>query len=295
MKLIALKIDVDNLSAMERGLPRLQQILTEHACGATFFWSLGIEKNGRFLLPGSRLRRVSGSSLLALKHRFGVKALCRGALWPAPSLMKAAALARQDLDSFEHALRPLRNDAWQNDIRSLPAVMTAEHLKQAYAQFTQGMKGEPVAFSAKGWQANKAVYRLEQMMGWRFASDTRGSHPFWPVVNAETSRCLQLPVTLPMLEELPSHERVELILAQTQNESPWGHVYNAAADFDGIQAADDFIRLLKGWIEQGYQVVALGDLYQQLDQALIPYHEVDYQPCIGRYGVLATQGARYPK
>ncbi|MCB5195961.1 hypothetical protein [Deefgea salmonis] len=295
MKLIALKIDVDNLSAMERGLPRLQQILTEHACGATFFWSLGIEKNGRFLLPGSRLRRVSGSSLLTLKKRFGVKALCRGALWPAPTLMTTAMLARQDLDSFEHALRPARNDAWQNDISSYSATMTAECLKRAYVAFTQNMKGEPVAFSAKGWQGNKAVYRLEQMMGWRFASDTRGSHPFWPVVNAETSRCVQLPVTLPMLEELPSHGRVESILAQTQKESPWGHVYNAAADFDGIQAADDFIRLLKGWIEQGYQVVALGELYQQLDRALIPYHEVVYQSCTGRYGLLATQGVRYPK
>ncbi|WP_297577564.1 hypothetical protein [uncultured Deefgea sp.] len=295
MKLIALKIDVDNLSAMERGLPRLQQILTEHACGATFFWSLGVEKNGRFLFPASRLKRIAGSGLLPLKTRFGAKALCRGALWPAPSLMKAAALAKKGLDSFEHALRPLHHDEWQSDIKILATTMTAERLKQAYMLFVRQMNCEPVAFSAKGWQGNKAVYSLEQMMGWRFASDTRGSHPFWPVVNAQTSRCLQLPVTLPMLEELPSHERVELILAQTQKESPWGHVYNAAADFDGIQAADDFIRLLKGWIEQGYQVVALGELYQQLDQALIPYHEVVYQSCTGRYGLLATQGVRYPK
>ncbi|WP_027469362.1 hypothetical protein [Deefgea rivuli] len=297
MKLIALKIDVDNLAAIELGVPRLQQILLERQCGASFFWSLGREKNGICMLPARGLRRFSGAGQLALRARFGAKALCRGSLWPAASLSKLALLALKDLPQFEHGLRPAQNYQWQQRIVTLPADETSCLISEDLAQFTRLTGSVPVAFSAKSWQANRAVYRSEQLSGWSFASDTRGISPFWPVVNAEVSRCMQLPVTLPMLEEILPYsglDRVDAILAKTLNEMPFGHVYNAAADFEGVQASDDFARLLDGWLAQGYQIVALGELYRHIDATAIAYHEVEYQPHEGRVGLLATQGRRFP-
>lgn len=299
MKLIALKIDVDNLAAIELGVPHLQQLLLERQCGASFFWSLGHEKNGVCMLPALGLRRFSGAGQQPLRSRFGLKALCRGSFWPAASLGKSALLALKALNTpqFEHGLRPAENYQWQQAIATLSSDETYRLLEQGVAKFTQLSGYAPVAFSAKSWQTNRAVYRSEQLIGWAFSSDTRGSEPFWPVMNAEISRCMQLPVTLPMLEEILPHsglDRVDVILAQTLTETAFGHVYNAAADFDGVQAIDDFMRLLDGWLAQGYQIVTLSDLHRQIDASAIAYHDVEYQRHEGRVGLLATQGRRFP-
>ena len=299
MKLIALKIDVDNLSAIQLGVPRLSQMLVEHHCGATFFWSLGHEKNGTFLRPARGLKRFQGAGVQALKARFGWKALMRGSFWPSPSLKKCAASLLKTLQSaqFEHGVRPAENYLWQQNISRWSPTEAASVLQSDVAEFTQLLGQKPVSFSAKAWQGNRGVYRAEQFAQFEFASDTRGKTPFFPVSNAELSRCMQLPVTLPMLEEIQPYsgvDRVEAILALTSQESEFGHVYNAAADFDGVQAAEDFARLLAGWLAQGYQVVSLGDLYRQIKIADVAYHEVEYLPHQGRYGQLATQGRRYP-
>jgi undecaprenyl phosphate-alpha-L-ara4FN deformylase len=299
MKLIALKIDVDNLSAIELGVPRLSQLLLERECGATFFWSLGHEKNGTFLRPARGLRRFHGAGVQALNARFGWKSLLRGSFLPSPALKRGALTAIKALQSssFEHGVRPTQNYEWQRHIPHWSPTETVNVLQNDVALFTRLSGQIPVAFSAKSWQGNRGVYRAEQIAQISFSSDTRGISPFFPVSNAEVSRCMQLPVTLPMLEEIQPFsgvDRVDVILALTRQESTFGHVYNAAADFDGVQAADDFARLLDGWLAQGYQVVSLGEMYRQIKIADVPYHDVEYLPCEGRYGLLATQGRPYP-
>ena len=297
MKLIALKIDVDNLAAIALGVPRIQKILLEKGCNASFFWSLGMEKNGVCMLPARGLRRFSGAGKLPLRARFGIKALCRGSLLPSAVLSKSALIALQTLPQFEHGLRPAQNYRWQQKIVNLSSEDTHHLLSEDFAQFLRLTEITPVAFSAKSWQGNRAVYRSEQLMGFDFASDTRGETPFWPVVNAEISRCMQLPVTLPMLEEILPYsgsDRVETLLALTLKEPNFGHVYNAAADFEGMQAVEDFSRLIDGWLAQGYQIVALGELYRRIDPAALAYHEVEYHSHEGRVGLLATQGRRFP-
>lgn len=299
MKLIALKIDVDTLSAIESGVPRLAQLLQERACGATFFWSLGQEKNGTFLRPARGLKRFPGAGLQPLKQRFGWQALLRGSLWPSATLRKKALTAMRGLQSagFEHGVRPAQNYQWQHQIAAWTPAETMNTLQADIAQFSRVTGVQPVAFSAKSWQGNRGMYRAEAIAGFDFSCDTRGATPFFPVSNAEISRCVQLPVTLPMLEEIQADagvNRVDVVLALTAKESHFAHVYNAAADFDGIQALEDFARLLDGWLAQGYQIVSLGEVHRHLNLADVAYHEVEYLPCEGRYGLLATQGVRYP-
>ena len=55
---------------------------------------------------------------------------------------------------------------------------------------------------AAGWQMNRHAYRLTQLLGFGYCSDTRGSQPFVPIYQAEIVACPQLPTTLPTLDEL---------------------------------------------------------------------------------------------
>jgi undecaprenyl phosphate-alpha-L-ara4FN deformylase len=79
---------------------------------------------------------------------------------------------------------------------------TERQMRRAVDRY-QRMFGEaPTAHAAAGWQLNPHALRLTQRLGFGFASDTRGTHPFVPVWNAEVVLCPQLPTTLPTLDEL---------------------------------------------------------------------------------------------
>jgi undecaprenyl phosphate-alpha-L-ara4FN deformylase len=299
MKLIALKIDVDNTQAMQIGLPAIADMLRARQAGATFFWSLGLEKNGRFLLPAYGLRRMPGMSNLPLKRRFGLSPLLLGSVVPAKNLAKqaATALAQFSDAQFEHAVRPTCRYLWQARIREQSAEETREQYQQALQALERLTGQKPIAHAAHGWQMNRTAFRLSQLNQLSFASDCRGFSPFWPVVEGEYIRCLQIPVTLPMLEELlpvqSADAAVQSLLQTTAAATTDLHVFNIAADFD-VQYSEQLAALLDGWIAQGYQLVSLGGLKSSLDLQTVPYHHVGQAQVSGRVGLLSVQAGAYP-
>jgi hypothetical protein len=56
--------------------------------------------------------------------------------------------------------------------------------------------------------------------------------------------------------------------------------------------APQFERLLRGWLHDGFSIVALRDLAASLQGASLPRHFIEMGAVAGRSGVLALQGAR---
>src|SRR3546814_13802247 len=75
-------------------------------------------------------------------------------------------------------------------------------MQSAQTRYQEIFMAPAMIHGAAGWQMNVHAYRLTQRLGFRYCSDTRGSHPFLPVYNAEIVACPQLPTTLPALDEL---------------------------------------------------------------------------------------------
>ena len=61
----------------------------------------------------------------------------------------------------------------------------------------------------------------------------------------------------------------------------------------GIKPQQPFERLLSGWREQGYELVALRDLVASTDPGKLPLHSVVDAALPGRSGTLATQGPAF--
>jgi peptidoglycan/xylan/chitin deacetylase (PgdA/CDA1 family) len=160
--------------------------------------------------------------------------------------------------------------------------------------------GEPAkVHGAAGWQMNAHALRLEQRLDFDYCSDTRGTHPFIPIWNAEIVACPQLPTTLPTLDELigvgditPSNVAQHL-LQLTENPLPAGHVYTLHAELEGMKLANVFDELLTGWKAQGYELVSLKDYFTSLKLDELPRHEVVMGEIPGRYGVLAFQSDEF--
>jgi peptidoglycan/xylan/chitin deacetylase (PgdA/CDA1 family) len=164
----------------------------------------------------------------------------------------------------------------------------------ARERFREVFAEEPTVHGAAGWQMNVHAWRRTQRHGFAYASDTRGTHPFVPVHRAEIVSCPQLPTTLPTLDELIGLEGVtpesapQAVLERTRDVRD--HVFTLHAELEGMKLAPVFERLIEGWKEQGYELVAMRDLLEGLDLPALPLHSVREGEIPGRSGTLAVQG-----
>jgi undecaprenyl phosphate-alpha-L-ara4FN deformylase len=295
---LALKIDVDTYRGTREGVMRLVGVLQRYHAQATFFFSLGPDHTGRAIKrvfrPGF-LGKVSRTSVL---EHYGIKTLLYGTLLPGPDIGHGCAdIMRAVRDAgFEVGIHCYDHIRWQDRVANENAEWTQHEMKLAVDRFAEIFGEKPKAHAAAGWQMNRHALRLTQRLGFAYSSDTRGTHPFIPTVNAEIITCPQLPTTLPTLDEIMNRDGITLenvvqhLLNLTANPATTGHVYTLHAELEGGKWLPIFEQLLQGWQEQGYELVTMQQYLKGLDVATLPHHEVVMHEVDGRIGTLAVQG-----
>ncbi|HUW27381.1 MAG TPA: 4-deoxy-4-formamido-L-arabinose-phosphoundecaprenol deformylase [Sulfuriferula sp.] len=298
MPLLALKIDVDTYRGTREGVPQLVRMLQAHQAGATFLFSLGPDHTGRALRRAFRpgfMKKVSRTSVL---EHYGLKTLLYGTLLPGPDIgRKCAGILRGVRDAgFETGIHTFDHVKWQDYVAGKDAAWTQREMTCAMQRYTE-IFGQPApTHGAAGWQMNDAALVQERQWGMAYCSDTRGTHPFIPLLaNGQTS-CPQLPTTLPTLDELIGADGIDTanvadaVLAMTAQPGANGHVYTLHAELEGMKLAPVFERLLSGWQRQGYTLVSLADYFAALDVTALPRLRVRQGEIPGRSGTLAMQG-----
>jgi peptidoglycan/xylan/chitin deacetylase (PgdA/CDA1 family) len=317
MKQLALKIDVDTYRGTREGVPRLVEILQRYKAQATFFFSLGPDHTGRAIKRVFRPGFLGKVSRTSVVEHYGIKTLLYGTLLPAPDIGKKCAdiLRMVRVAGFEVGIHCYDHIRWQDYVANKDAEWTRRELQCAVDRYTEIFGEAPHAHAAAGWQMNRHALRLMQRFGFKYSSDTRGTHPFIPTWQAEIIACPQLPTTLPTLDELmnrdgitldniaqhilkltaepPANGRVAAQQRGTHRRTPCGctgHVYTLHAELEGGKWLPIFEQLLQGWQAQGYELVSLQQYLQGLDVAALPRCEVVMREMEGRVGTLAVQG-----
>jgi undecaprenyl phosphate-alpha-L-ara4FN deformylase len=298
---LALKVDVDTYHGTRKGVPRLVEMLKKHGAGATFLFSLGPDHTGRAIKRAFRpgfLAKVSRTSVLS---HYGLRTLLYGTLLPGPDIgRRCGGLMRSVRDAgFEVGIHSWDHVKWQDGVGDADARWTERQMRLARERF-EDIFGEPArAHGAAGWQTSLHALRLTQRLGFDYASDTRGTRPFIPVWRAEIVACPQLPTTLPTLDELigtnglTAKNVAEHVLGLTREAPPAGHVYTLHAEIEGGKLAGAFEAMLAGWKRQGYELVPLRALAEDLDLKDLPRNEIALGPVDGRSGPLALQGKEF--
>jgi undecaprenyl phosphate-alpha-L-ara4FN deformylase len=300
MPKLALKIDVDTWRGTLQGVPRLVEILRRHRAGASFLFSLGPDHTGRAIKrvfrPGF-MKKVQRTSVVS---HYGLKTLMYGTLLPGPDIGKQGAdIMRATAEAgFETAIHCWDHVKWQDGVATADMAWTEMEMRRAHQRFVEIFGIEPHGHGAAGWQMNAHALRMTQRLGYRWASDCRGSHPFIPLWNAEIVDCPQLPTTLPTLDELIgvddlTTDNVHLHLLRLTTEVTQDHVFTMHAELEGLKFGDTLERLLTGWREQGYEMVSLGNLRDGLNPNLLPRHEIHLGEVPGRSGQLLVQGEEF--
>jgi undecaprenyl phosphate-alpha-L-ara4FN deformylase len=278
----------------------LVEILRRHSADASFLFSLGPDHTGRAITRAFRpgfLKKVKRTSVVA---HYGVKTLMYGTLLPGPDIgRRGADILRATRDAgFETAIHCWDHVKWQDGVGAANATWTEDQMRRAHQRYVEIFGDEAPGHGAAGWQMNIHALRLTQRLGYRWASDCRGTQPFVPVWNGEIVACPQLPTTLPTLDELVgtddlTADNVHLHLLRLTMPATQDHVFTLHAELEGLKFGDTLERLLTGWREQGYEMVSLGRMRDALDPALLPRHEIVRGEIPGRSGSLMLQGEEF--
>jgi len=202
--LIALKIDVDTLRGTREGVAALVTMLQQEKANATFLFSLGPDHTGwamrRVFRPGF-LKKVSRTSVV---EHYGIKTLLYGTLLPGPDIGRRAAQEMRAVRDagFEVGIHTWDHVYWQDNVRGRDAAWTEKQMQQAHARFIEIFGHAPATHGAAGWQTNEHALRLIDQWGMTYASDGRGVGPYYPIVDGRTLQQVQMPTTLPTLDEL---------------------------------------------------------------------------------------------
>jgi undecaprenyl phosphate-alpha-L-ara4FN deformylase len=297
---IALKIDVDTLRGTREGVPRLVDVLRKHGAGATFLWSLGPDHTGRairrVLRPGF-VRKVRRTSVV---RHYGMRTLLYGTVLPGPDIgRRAVDVMRATRDAgFEMGIHCWDHIRWQDGVAGARATWTHAEMQRACDRFADVFRTDPRVHGAAGWQMNLHALRLTQRLGFDYCSDGRGTGPHLPVWNAELVRCPQLPTTLPTLDELIGREgiseaNVAAHLLEGTAHAAGDQVYTLHAELEGLALAPVFEQLLAGWRAQGWRLVPMRTLYDELAIDALPRCDVAFGSVPGRSGKLMLQGDEF--
>lgn len=314
MPVLTLKIDVDTYRGTREGVPNLVRLLQAHEANATFLFSLGPDHTGwalrRAFRPGF-FQKVSRTSVV---EHYGLKTLMYGVLLPAPDIGKTcAAEMRAVRDAgFECGIHTWDHVLWHDNVRQRDAAWTQQQMRHAFDRFHHIFGHAPQTHGAAGWQMNGPAFAQLDACDIAYASDGRAelteagalidpaAGPHRLSVAGQTQSCVQLPTTLPTLDELLGRS-IDGVLIDTSNiaatllrltETPRDHVFTLHAELEGQKLAPIFAQLLKGWQAQGYQLGSMATHYQKVKNEVLPICPLGWGEVPGRSGALIVQTAR---
>lgn len=307
MPALVLKIDIDTWRGTREGVPNLVRILQQHQANATFLFSLGKDHTGwalkRIFRPGF-FSKVSRTSVV---EHYGIKTLLYGVALPAPDIGACLEPMRAVRDAgFECGIHTWDHIPWHDHARNRGRDWTLAQMQAAEAKFRQIFGYAAPTHGAAGWQMNPHAFAYLEQMGLTYASDGRAElnqdgslldpsiGPYRLDIHGEAGNCLQMPTTLPTFDELlgreingrelNQHNLAEHMLKLSA--TPRDHVFTLHAELEGQKLAPIFEKLLTGWRQQGYQLISMGDYYQQIKAQQFPVRALRWGAVPGRSGEL---------
>jgi len=295
--ILAIKIDVDTDRGTRIGVPNLLGLFDEFGIKATFLFSLGPDNTGRAIKrifrPGF-LSKVSRTSVVAT---YGIRTLLNGLLLPGPHIGRrnegVMRLARDK--GHEVGIHCYDHIRWQDGLAKMTRDEVYEEFGKARREFERIFNEPAKTAGSAGWQANRFSLEAYDEAHLLYASDTRGMHPFLPRLGGVVYKTLQIPTTLPTLDELlgrPEHpqERIidqylSLLRADALN------VLTIHAELEGMKYNDLFRSFLERIRTQTISVIKLEDFARDLvkNPSSIPMCDLISGTVDGRSGTLAKQ------
>ena len=296
MKRVALKIDCDTYVGTRDGVPRLLELFAKRGIRATFFFSYGPDRSGvavkRIFTKRGFLKKMLRTRAASL---YGFPTVLYGTFLASPMIgerceaqMREAARAGHEtgVHGWDHV-------GWHDHVDEWTTEKIREEYGRAHEEHER-ISGQPSrASAAPGWMANERSLIAEEERSLLYTSNTRGGSPFFPSVGGRVFRTLEIPSTLPTLDETlswPELKTDEDQLSFYRDAVQRTEVHTIHVEVEGRSKLALFTQILDVWIAAG---ITFGTLEELARDALALKSEIPPRPLSrtrlrGRAGEVAT-------
>ncbi len=292
---LAIKIDVDTYRGTLEGVPKLVEILSRHQVPATFLFSFGPDNTGKSLCRIFKKGFLKKCLRSNVAGNYGIKTLLYGTLLPAPIIYKKCASQIKSAGDagFECGIHSWDHFKWQNRLESMrPTEIDADFTK-ASVEFEKIFGKKPRTCGAAGWQITPDALQVQDNAELLYASDVRGGAPFFPSMGGRQFKTLQIPSTLPTLDEILGIMKIEDVAqAHLSDMAKIDYsVLTIHAELEGMAYANWFDAFLSKAKSEGVEFYSLQERAQELlkNPDVIRRAEIKMLPFEGRSGLLAQQ------
>lgn len=291
---LALRVDVDTWLGLREGVPRLLELFNRYSIRASFFVTFGPDRSGR------ALKRLIRPSFIAKMWRtnpfklYGFKTLLAGTLLPSKLVGEGEPALLKDIVAEGHELGIHGYDhvRWQDGVEGMDESDIEAEFSKALGAYERILGERPVSSAAPGWRCTPLSLAAQDRFAFLYASDVRGSSAFLPVDNGLCFSTLQLPTTLPTLDELLGRRSDinEYLLSCLKDEF---NSHTIHAEVEGRSYASLFESLIRDIVRKKVNFVRLRDLAEKVLNGGAPEPprlSVVRQRIPGRSGWVSCQG-----
>lgn len=293
-KTVALKLDVDTLRGYLHGVPRLLDLFERKKITASIFFSMGPDNSGKAIRRVFRRGFLSKMMRTKAPATYGYRTLLYGTLLPAPLIVRsnpeilARAAAGHDcgVHAWDHVLI-------QDKVGSMGRGQIRDEYRKAFDLFEETTGRRARSIAAPGWQTTGDSLAVEDEFELDYASDCRGEEPFYPEIRSLVYRTLQIPTTLPTMDEICGGpggiSTARLWLSEMRRET---EVLTIHAEMEGGRQLGDFEEFLDRAAERGVRFETLHDIAARSANEA-PVSTIEPGTVRGRAGTVIKQ-RRYP-
>ena len=291
----AFKIDVDTYVGTRDGVPRLLEIFDRAGIRATFYFSMGPDNSGkairRIFTRKGFLRKMLRTKAPSM---YGLKTLLYGTLLPPPMIAEKLPHVLEETARRGHevGIHCWDHVKWHDFLPWFPKPVTAMELGKAFSLFEQILGWRAATTAAPGWTVSADSLEVQDALQLTYCSDSRGTAPFYPVMADRRFATLQIPTTLPTMDELLGENGITPVNINDHYLSlvkPGLNVHTIHAELEGNLMAPQLIDLIARLKERDTRFVTLAEAAAAF-AASAPEAPLAMGEIAGRAGLVALQG-----
>jgi peptidoglycan/xylan/chitin deacetylase (PgdA/CDA1 family) len=298
--MICLKIDADTYKGTAEGTANLLKVLQKENISASFFVSLGPDESGKAIkriFKQGFIKKMLRTNAVKL---YGFKTMLYGTLLAAPVISKKLAEILKQIERRGHeiGIHAWNHIKWQDELDNLTEAEIDSELNKAVSAYENITGHKLFGFAAPAWKINKTALKCLLKCGFKYLSLTRGINPAYPAMGEIKSDILEIPTTMPTLDEILAWDNMTaekaldyLINLPKKNEL---NVYTLHTEVEGISYLSFFGKLINGWRQRGFEFKKMNDIAEEILQnpqkfkLSAEHKEIQFKNFPGRSGKLAV-------
>ncbi len=292
---LAIRVDVDTRIGLKEGVPRLLDLFRRNGLRASFFVSFGPDNTGRAL---KRLKRFDFWVKMWRTNPFrlyGLRTLLSGTLFSAVPVVEGQKEILKSIITEGHELGIHGYDhvRWQDSVESMEESEIEGELSQAKQAYKQLLGLMPASSAAPGWRCTRKSLEVQDRFNLLYASDARGRCPFLPRKDGLTFKTLQIPTTLPTMDEVLGRRKDTngFLLAALKEGL---NVHTIHAEIEGgryLSLFEKFIHEIRGREIEAIPLRAVAESIVKNGLEEVPHNTIMQGSMPGRSGWVGCQGA----